>query len=369
MTEILVRTGPGTIEVAVAAEGRMHDYRLDCPDRPDGVGDLYHARIGAILPALGGAFVVLGDAPDGFLPDRDMVAAAVEGASIAVRVVRSAMGGKGPRVTARLDEATRADCLDAPPGLVRRGTDALALAAAAWPEAKIHVDDIHHAARARTIWAERVVHDRSPRAAWLDTAIGRLSAPVIALPGGLVASITPTPALVAIDLDTGASSGARAAKATAQFAANRDALPALLHEIRLRDLSGAIVIDLAGMAQRKRPALAPLIAESLARDPLAPRFVGFSGLGFAEIQRPRVRPPLHELHALPIWAISTALRSWLADPQHTRLVLSPNLAAELDHAPVARGDAERLCGLHIEAAVDPALPPLQWRLDSRKSIR
>lgn len=367
MTAILVRTGPGTVEVAVASEGRLRDYRLAFADRPDGIGDLYHARIGTVLPAIGGAFATLGDGLDGFLPDRDMIAAPVEGASVAVRVVRSAMGGKGPRLTARLDAETQGSCLAAPHGLVRRGPDALGIAAAAWPDAAIHIDDIHHAARAGVVWGDRVVHDDHPRAAWLDDAIGRLGAAEIGLPGGLVASITPTPALVAIDLDTGSASAVRATKATAQFAANRDALPALLHEIRLRDLSGAIVIDLAGMAQRKRPALAPVITGALAADPLAPRFLGFSGLGFAEIQRPRIHPPLHDLHTMPICVLCAGLRAWLTEPRATVLTLSPDLAAEFDRAPVARGDAERLSGLRVEPAVVPVLPPLHWRLESRKS--
>ena len=47
----------------------MVDVALFRPAAPDGIGDLFRGRVTAIAPALGGAFVSLGDGPDGFLPD------------------------------------------------------------------------------------------------------------------------------------------------------------------------------------------------------------------------------------------------------------------------------------------------------------
>jgi Ribonuclease G/E len=49
------------------------------------------------------------------------------------------------------------------------------------------------------------------------------------------------------------------------------------------------------MKARDRPKLAAPLAAALAADPLKPRLLGFSHLGFAEILRPRIRPPLHEV--------------------------------------------------------------------------
>ncbi len=69
--------------------------------------------------------------------------------------------------------------------------------------------------------------------------------------------IEPTAALVAIDMDMATATAGREPKPAKQEAANRTPLPALARHIRLRNLSGAILVDLAGLTQRRRaqPAL------------------------------------------------------------------------------------------------------------------
>ena len=82
--------------------------------------------------------------------------------------------------------------------------------------------------------------------------------PEIELPGGARMSVFPTPALVAIDVDAGsAMTGARGQKASAQMSLNRAAIPAIAAQIRLRNLSGAILLDFAGMKTSRRLALGP----------------------------------------------------------------------------------------------------------------
>jgi len=75
---------------------------------------------------------------------------------------------------------------------------------------------------------------------------------------------------------------------------NTALIPEIARQILLRNLSGAILIDFAGMKSSARPKLLPALEQALKADPLNPRCLGFSHLGFAEITRPRVRPPLHE---------------------------------------------------------------------------
>ena len=143
-------------------------------------------------------------------------------------------------------------------------------------------------------------------------AIDALTRPVVELASGARLSIWPTPALVAIDVDAGgALTGAGGARPRHE-ALNRAILPALGEQIRLRNLSGGIVVDLAGLSPRKRAALAPDFVAALANDPLHPKFLGFTALGLAEIVRSRVHPPLHELLAGPQAAGFAALRAVMA---------------------------------------------------------
>ena len=98
-------------------------------------------------------------------------------------------------------------------------------------------------------------------------------------------------------------------KAHGHVALNRAVLPALARQIRLRNLSGGILVDLAGLSPRRRAALGPELGGGAGGGSLRPRLLGFTALGLAEIVRPRVHPPLHELLAGPHAAGLAALRA------------------------------------------------------------
>lgn len=299
--KLLASVSPGELRVA-AWDGTLCDYAISRPGAPDGVDDLHRGRVIARVPAMAGAFVQLEDA-EGFLPDSE--GATSEGNILGVRITRAAQGGKGPRLSARLSPADQALIGTGTPSLIRRGPDALARLAAAYPGAPIVLD---HAGTAATYGLpSRIV----PRAFddSVEATVAALADTLAALPGGASMTVTPTPALVAIDVDLGSTTADRRAKSTAQTHANRALLPALARQIRLRNLSGAILVDLAGMPARKRVALSGAFVEALATDPLAPRFLGFTALGLAEILRPRIHPPLHELLTGPHAAGLEALRA------------------------------------------------------------
>ncbi|WP_428375277.1 ribonuclease E/G [Lichenicoccus sp.] len=371
---ILASCSPGEIRVAVAEDAGplpdgLLDYALDRPGAPDGVGDLFIGRIEAALPAMAGAFVRMGDV-SAFLPDRDGAAGRADGERVAVRLVRSAQGGKGPRLSAILDDREQALAAShgAAPGLVARGPAALERLAARYPDAPILSDAaamthaLPAALRARLRLVPRAFDDR------IEDAVAQLAVPEVALPGGMRASIRPTPALVAIDMDLGAGTAERRPKQTVQFAANRSAIGPLLHQVRLRNLSGAILVDLAGLAARKRAALAPDIAAALRRDPLQPRLLGFTALGFAEILRPRIHPPLHELlhspHGVGLAALRHALRQ--ARDRQDRGVATLRggigIIAALRGDPAALEAFAHAACVPISLHMDPALSALSWTL-------
>jgi len=372
---ILAAYSPGELRTALVRGETLLDYALHHPADPDGVGDLHLARVQAVLPALGGAFLELGGsggAQSGFLPENEVARPLAEGDVLGVRITRSAQGGKGPRLSALLDERESRIIADAAGrrGLASRGPDPLDVLARAHPGLPILCDDPALAARLHGEFASRVRLVSTAFDEAVEEQVAGLASPRVELPGGLSASITPTPALVAIDLDTGPASDSRLAKQAAQFAANRTALPALLHQLRLRDLSGAILIDPAGLAQRKRPQLRPVIETALAADPGRPRLVGFTGLGLIEIVRPRIRTPLHERLARPHAAAAAALRAARAamlPPGSARVTVCGGSAviAALEADEAARADFARLspAGLVPVLRLDAALQTLAWRIE------
>lgn len=348
---IRVASSPGEARIAVVEDGRLIDFALWRPGAPDGVGDIHRGRVTAAVPGMAGAFVALADA-EGFLPDSEGAKGLTAGTILTVRITRAAQGNKGPRLSARLDAAA-----DGPVALVRRGPGPVERFAALYPDAPILVDDIGVAAAIRGRVETPIFDDA------VADAIDALAEPVMTLPGGASLSVWPTPALVAIDVDGGAAAGRGK-----HDALNRAVIPALAEQIRLRNLSGAIVVDLAGMAPRKRVLLAPDFQTALARDPLQPKFLGFTALGLAEIVRSRIHPPLHELMSGPLAAGCAALRAVLAafagDPRGIPAVrANPGIVSALQADPAALPDFIRRTGRGVTLRADPALPRDTWLLE------
>ena len=284
---------------------------------------------------MAGAFVELAGAT-AFLPDTDGAATATMGDLLAVRITRAALAGKGPRVTGCAPPASaRTDRV----ALLARGPNAAGRPACRLPR-----------------------RERRPRPLpdALEAGIEALADSTTLLEGGLRAIFSPTPALTAIDLDMAQATAGRAPKASAQMAANRAALPSLVRQIILRNLSGAILIDLAGMPTRARRALAPDLQAALATDRLGSRLAGFSALGFAEIARPRLRPPLHELAASPLGQGLAALRAVLreanaAPARRLTLRAPPAMITALEKATIARATLARQTTHPLVLRADPTL--------------
>jgi Ribonuclease G/E len=367
-TRILASTSPGEVRIATVRDGVLLDYALWRPGAPDGVGDLYRGRVTAKVSAMAGAFVSL-DGAEGFLPDSEGAAALTEGDVLAVRVTRSAQAGKGPRLTARLLPAERQQSAGGMVGLLARGSDPLLECADRYPDASVLLDDAALLVRFSPHLSARLSLCDKPVDDAIADQIEALAQSTIDLPGGARLHIHPTPALVAVDVDAGGTIAAGHAKTTAHLALNRSIIPTLARQIRLRNLSGAILVDFAGLPPRRRATLAPTLEAALADDPLHPRLLGFTALGLAEIVRPRVRPPLHELLAGPHAAGLAALRSiateYAAVP-HRMLALRacPSVVNALETDGTALSDIARRIGRPLILHAEPRLSTTEWVIES-----
>jgi hypothetical protein len=340
------------------------DSAIERPGGPLGVEDRVVGRITSRVPAMAGAFVALpGTSADGFLPDTAGASGLAEGAHLALRVTRGSQGGKGPRL------AALPGVVEGPVRLLARGPGAVERLAMLHPEAAIRVDSPAVAADLPTALRARVtvgLGDLGPDAVAGWAALADRG---VDLPGGTRMTITPTPALVAIDIDAGSATAERRGKKAAQLALNRALAPAIARQIRLRHLAGAILIDPAGVARHSRPQLAAAFAAALADDPRRPQFLGFTALGLAEILRPRLHPPVHELllstHAEALDALAALCSAWGARPGFTESILAaPEVVGAIEADQVAREQFRHRTGrypaLHAENPVGSR--NFRWRL-------
>jgi ribonuclease E/ribonuclease G len=113
--------------------------------------------------------------------------------------------------------------------------------------------------------------------------IETLRQPQMKLPSGGSIVIERTAALTAIDVNAGTSPPATA---------DREALALIAAQLRLRNLSGLIVIDFT--AKEKPDTLLESVRRAIIDDPAGPRVAGISPAGLIEIIRPGRDLPLAE---------------------------------------------------------------------------
>ena len=263
--EVLVRNGRA-IALRVAREsdaGRRARW-----------GELYWARVREIDRQRRGVFVDLGLGDEmGFLPlgedgrvrigKNDRVAL-TQGAGVVVSVTREAARGKSPVL--QLEAAGREG--KAPHLMGRHACD----------------EELARATPA----------DSATRAK-IDAAIEDALARTAPIPGGGALIIEPTAALVAIDVDAGARSGASDPERFA-LDLNIAAAGEAARQIRLRGLGGLIAIDFVSMrAKSHRKDLEEAVHQAFADDPWSVQFGALSRFGVFDLARSQLRRPLHEV--------------------------------------------------------------------------
>ena len=353
---ILVEASPGEARTALLLGGVLTEAWVERPARPDGVGDLQRGRVLAISAAMSGAFVALAGNETGFLPEsaasapRQPIKKAVqEGQILGLRVTRAAQAGKGARLSALLTEAEATRIAAAPAGaprLVARGPSAAERLAALNSDAVVRVHGASFAAKLRGTLGHRVV--LSHGAVFdevLEGEFAALAESAAPLPGGGVLHIQTTRALTALDVDS-----AGAGDGLARF--NEAALPEIARQIRLRNLSGAMLLDVAGLSPKRRQALLEPLRAALRPDALA-RLVGLTGLGLFEIVRDRIHPPLAEILHTPLAEGLAALRQAARDAsarpaQRLMLEARPEVITALRALPGALEEYAALAGHGLE---------------------
>lgn len=128
----------------------------------------------------------------------------------------------------------------------------------------------------------------------LDTAIEKALSKNVWLKSGGYLVIEPTEAMVVIDVNTGKYSGKKKQQDTI-FKINMEAAGEIARQLRLRNLSGIIVVDFIDMEREEdRELLLKRLGEAVAKDPVKTTVVDMTRLNLVELTRKKVRKPLHE---------------------------------------------------------------------------
>lgn len=128
----------------------------------------------------------------------------------------------------------------------------------------------------------------------LDTALRQATQKRVWLKSGGYLVIEPTEAMIVIDVNTGKYSGKKNQDDTIRLI-NREAAREICHQLRLRNLSGIIMIDFIDMKEEKdRELLLEELRSCCAHDPVKTTVVDMTKLGLVEMTRRKGKRPLWE---------------------------------------------------------------------------
>ena len=283
---LVISAQPGETRIAWLDHGKLSDLMVLRDDRPWLVDNLYLGRVTARDPGLAAAFVDIGRERPGLLPLDEAPKGLSEGDTVAVRVTRAPQAEKGVRLTGcRLPAELRAEAERlSPPALLRAAEDPFDAALATRPPPgvvvpeAIVIDDPACFARAqvrlaaRPEWRDRLSLDLDPETPFeregVEAAIEALLEPRVALASGGHLLVEPVRTLTAIDVNSGT-----AGRSGMALDVNIEAATEILRQLRLRGLSGLIVIDFLDLREeivRKR--VTEVLKDGLKQDPRSSRY-------------------------------------------------------------------------------------------------
>ena len=209
----------------------------------------------------------------------------------------------------------------------------------------------------------------------IEEQIEAIHAREVELPSGGRLVIDQTEALVAIDVNSGKSRGARDAETNA-YKTNLEATDAICRQLRLRDMGGLVVCDLIDMRHMShRKAVEQRFRDRLRRDRAKSTVGMISQFGLLEMTRQRMRGSMESQHFSdcpmchgrgliqnPDSIAASALRDLAAIIDHEKvdsveLVVHPRVAgALLSNKRTALTRIELHSGKSVEVRVSEAIP-------------
>lgn len=130
----------------------------------------------------------------------------------------------------------------------------------------------------------------------LETQIEKLLREKVWLKSGGFLVIQPTEALVSVDVNTGKAVSGKKSTEDTYFHINMEAATEIARQLRLRNLSGIILVDFIDMKEEShRQELLGALKKELQKDSVKTVLVDMTKLGLVEITRKKLRSPIHEV--------------------------------------------------------------------------
>jgi len=302
--------GGGESWAALIEDGAIVELRLSRAGQTSHVGEIHLGRIVGLRPELPAALVDIGLGRPGFLSAEDVVpkggfAKLHEGQEVVVMVAKDARAEKAAGLSMRIPGQVPAP----PPGSrppLRLDAPAPAVAAliASWLDSapdRIRIDDrgayaeLRHwlmAGRQELVGRLQFASEKLYEDSGIGEAVERALSARLGLQGGAALVIEASAMATTIDVDSG--------QARSALAANLGAAEAVARQIRLRNLSGPIVVGFIGMkGQDGRARVLAALKRELALHAKDCQVLGWTRLGHVELVRPRRAPSLAELASEP----------------------------------------------------------------------
>ena len=159
-------------------------------------------------------------------------------------------------------------------------------------------NDVQEISNLQGVYPELVLYDDADYPLYkllsLETEIKKLLSKKVWLKSGGFLVIEPTEAMVVIDVNTGKSIGKKD-KGNHILKLNLEAAEEITKQLRLRNLSGIIMVDFINMSDtQKTEELLAYLQKELKKDPIETILVDMTKLQLVEITRKKIRQPLKE---------------------------------------------------------------------------
>ncbi|MFJ7306768.1 Rne/Rng family ribonuclease [Peribacillus frigoritolerans] len=149
--------------------------------------------------------------------------------------------------------------------------------------------EIFHVAGTKNIFSE-----------WnVEAQIEKMAKKIVWLDNGGYLIFEETEAFTVIDVNSGKFTG-KVAKEATLFAVNQAAAKEVARQLRLRNISGIILIDFINMDQsRHKQEIIEIVKKEAVRDEKRIQVIGFTELGILQMTRKRTSPSLSEMTTVP----------------------------------------------------------------------